>query len=88
MTTMILACPECPGVRYEGEPCKMCAALKDARAAALAEVLAVVERHHRTPRAPYRIDPEEWRLSGEAAIGAIGELLEELQGLAREEEAE
>lgn len=33
MPRMIRPCPDCPGVCYEGEPCRMCAALAAAHAA-------------------------------------------------------
>lgn len=31
MSHLIRPCPDCPGVRYEGEPCPCCAAIAQAR---------------------------------------------------------
>lgn len=77
MSRLIQACPDCPGVRYEGEACRMCAALVAAReegvaagwraatveAASLCDEAghAVTARRIRSLRPPEVVNPEQIR---------------------------
>lgn len=41
MSRLIRPCPDCPGVRYEGEPCRCCEAIAQARREGLERVAAL-----------------------------------------------
>lgn len=39
MSRLIQPCPDCPGVRYQGEPCRCCEAIAQARREGASEAL-------------------------------------------------